>query len=75
VTADIHNSVHAGHKMPQDSRIAAPRMADSPDGVPETAPELTPEITPTPSSATYREGGKPSETGQSAGIAVNLTGI
>jgi hypothetical protein len=50
VTADIHNSVHAGHKMPQDSRIAAPPMADSPDGVPETAPELTPEITPTPAA-------------------------
>ncbi len=38
VTADIHNSVHAGHKMPQDSRIAAPPMADSPDAVAETAP-------------------------------------
>jgi hypothetical protein len=75
VTADIHNSVHAGHKMPQDSRIAAPQIADSPDAVPETAPEITPEITPTPSSATYGEKGKPSETGQSAGITVNLTAI
>jgi cytochrome c oxidase subunit 2 len=75
VTADIHNSVHAGHKMSQGSRIAAPQIADSPDGVPETAPEITPEITPTASSATYRQGGKPSETGQSAGITVNLTGI
>jgi len=75
VTADIHNWVHAGHKMPQGSPIAAPPMADSPDAVPETAPELTPEITPTPSSAKYRQAGKPSETGQSAGITVNVTGI
>jgi|GEM_PF-1876392 len=75
VTADIHNSVHAGHKMPQDSPIAAGPIADSPDAVPETAPELTPQMAPTPSSATYREAGKPSETGQSAGIKVNVTGI
>jgi hypothetical protein len=75
VTADIHNSVHAGHKMPKGSRIAAPQIAGSPDAVPETAPEITPEMAPTPSSAKYGEGGKPSETGQSAGITVNLTGI
>jgi cytochrome c oxidase subunit 2 len=75
VTADIHNRVHAGHKMPKGSRIEAGPIADSPDAVPETAPEITPEITPTPSSATYREGGKPSETGQSAGITVKVTSI
>ncbi len=75
VTADINNSVHAGHKMPKGSRIAAGPIADSPDAVPETAPELTPEITPTPSSAKYREAGKPSETAQSAGITVNVTGL
>jgi hypothetical protein len=75
VTADIHNSVHAGHKMPQRSRITAPPMAGSPDAVPETAPKITPEMAPTRSSAKYREGGKPSETGQSARITVNVTGI
>jgi hypothetical protein len=75
VTADIHNWVHAGHKMPQGSPIAAPPIADSGDAAPETAPEITPEITPTPSSATYREAGKPSETAQSAGITVKVTGI
>jgi hypothetical protein len=75
VTADIHNWVHAGHKMPQGSPIAAGPIADSPDAVPVTAPELTPEITPTPSSAKYRQAGKPSETAQSAGIKVNVTGI
>jgi len=75
VAADIHNSVHAGHKMPQGSPIAAGPIADSGEGVPETAPEITPEMAPTPSSAKYREGGKPSETGQSAGITVNVTGI
>ncbi len=75
VTADIHNRIHAGHKMPQRIRIAAGPFADSGDAVPETAPELTPEITPTPSSAKYREKGKPSETGQSAGITVKVTGI
>jgi hypothetical protein len=75
VTADIHNSVHAGHKMSKASPIAAGPIADSPDAVPETAPEITPEITPTPSSAKYREGGKPSETRQSAGITLKVTGI
>jgi hypothetical protein len=75
MTADIHNSVHAGHKMPQGSPIAAGPIADSPDAVPETAPELTPQMAPTPSSAKYREAGKPSETAQSAGIKVNVTGI
>jgi hypothetical protein len=75
VTADIHNRVNAGHKMPQGSRIAAGPIADSPDAVPETAPEITPEMAPTPSSAKYREAGKPSQTGQSAGITVNVTGI
>jgi hypothetical protein len=75
VTADIHNWVHAGHKMPQGSPIAAGPIADSPDALPETAPELTPEITPAPSSAKYRQAGKPSETAQSAGITVNVTGI
>ncbi|WP_445250521.1 hypothetical protein [Microcoleus sp. OTE_8_concoct_300] len=61
--------------MPKGSRIAAGPIADSGDAVPETAPELTPQMAPTPSSATYREVGKPSETGQSAGITVNVTGI
>ena len=75
VRADIHNRVHADHKMPQGSRIAAGPIADSGDAVPETAPEITPEMVPTPSSATHREAGKPSETGQSAGITVNVTGI
>jgi hypothetical protein len=74
VTADIHNSVHAGHKMSQGSPIAA-GPADSPDAVPETAPELTPQMAPTPSSAKYGEGGKPSETAQSAGLTVKVTGI
>ncbi|MEG4960565.1 MULTISPECIES: hypothetical protein [unclassified Microcoleus] len=49
-------------------------MADSGDAVPETAPEITPEMPPTPSSAKYGEQAKPSETGQSAGITVNVTG-
>jgi hypothetical protein len=75
VTADIHNSVHAGHKIPQGSPIAAPQIADSGDAVPETAPELTPQMAPTPSSAKYREGGKPSETAQSAGITVKVARI
>jgi hypothetical protein len=62
--------------MPQGSPIAAPPIADSGDAVPETAPELTPQMAPTPSSANkYREAGKPSETAQSAGIKVNVTGI
>jgi hypothetical protein len=61
--------------MPQGSPIAAPPIADSGDAVPETAPELTPQMAPTPSSAKYREAGKPSETAQSAGIKVNVTGI
>ncbi|MEG3930408.1 MULTISPECIES: hypothetical protein [unclassified Microcoleus] len=49
-------------------------MADSGDTVAETAPEITPEMPPTPSSAKYGEEAKPSETGQSAGITVNVTG-
>jgi hypothetical protein len=61
--------------MPQGSAIAAGLIADSGDAVPETAPELTPQMAPTPSSAKYREAGKPSETAQSAGIKVNVTGI
>ena len=47
--------------MPQGSRIAAPPIADSGDAVPETAPEITPQMAPTPSSAKYREAGKPSD--------------
>ncbi|WP_445308190.1 hypothetical protein [Microcoleus vaginatus] len=43
--------------------------------MPETAPEITPEMAPTPSSAKYGKGAKPSETEQSAGITVNLSGI
>ncbi|MEG4209579.1 hypothetical protein [Microcoleus sp. S13_B4] len=54
--------------------IAPPPIADSGDAVPETAPEITPEMAPTPSSAKYDEEAKPSETGHSAGITVNLTG-
>jgi len=73
VTADIHNRAHAGHKMPKGSRVAAGPIADSPDAVPETAPEITPQMAATPSSAKYGEGSKPSETGQSAGITVNVT--
>jgi hypothetical protein len=61
--------------MSQGSPIAAPPIADSPDPVPETASEVTPQMALTPSSAKYREGGKPSETAQSAGIKVNVTGI
>jgi len=61
--------------MPKGSPIAAPRLADSGDAVPETAPELTPQMAPTPSSAKYRQASKPSETAQSAGIKVNVTGI
>ena len=61
--------------MPQRSRITAPPLAGSGDAVPETAAELTPQMAPTPSSATYPEAGKPSETAQSAGITVNVTGI
>jgi len=75
MTAHIHNWAYAGHKMSQGSPIAAGPIADSPDAVPETAPELTPQMAPTPSSAKYREAGKPSERGQSAGIKVNVTGI
>lgn len=74
VTAHIHNSTHAAHKMPKGSAIAAGPIADSGDAVPETAPEITPEIAYTPSSAKYREESKPSETGQFAGIRVNVTG-
>jgi len=55
--------------------IAPPLSAGSGDAVPETAPEITPEMPPTPSSAKYDEEAKPSETGQSAGITLNLTGI
>ena len=55
--------------------IAPPPIADSGDAVPETAPEITPEMAPTPSSVKYGKGAKPSETGQSAGITVNLSGI
>jgi len=73
VTADIHNGSYVGHKMPKGSPIAAPPIADSGDAVPETAPEITPQMAPTPSSAKYGEGSKPSETGQSAGITVNVT--
>jgi hypothetical protein len=75
VTAHIHNSTHAAHKMPKGSAIAPPLSADSGDAVAETAPEITPEMPPTPSSAKYDEEAKASETGQSAGITVNLTGI
>ncbi|MEG5176040.1 hypothetical protein [Microcoleus sp. B3-D7] len=52
-----------------------PPIADLGDAVPETAPEITPEMALTPSSAKYGKGAKPSETGQSAGITVNLSGI
>ena len=61
--------------MSQGSPIAAGPIADSGDAVPETAPEITPHMAPIPSSATYREAGKASETAQSAGLTVNVTGI
>ncbi|MEG4515627.1 MULTISPECIES: hypothetical protein [unclassified Microcoleus] len=48
-----------------------PPIADLGDAVPETAPEMA----PTPSSAKYGTGAKPSETGQSAGITFNISGI
>ncbi|MEG4293490.1 hypothetical protein Q5692_32165 [Microcoleus sp. C2C3] len=60
--------------MPQGSPIAAGPIANSGDAVPETA-QLTPQMAPTPSSAKNRQAGKPSETAQSAGITVNVTGI
>jgi hypothetical protein len=75
VTDHIDNSTHAAHKMPKVRASPAPPIADSGGAVPETAPEITPEMPPTPSSAKEGEEAKPSETGESAGITVNVTGI
>ncbi|MEG4503086.1 hypothetical protein QUA81_07220 [Microcoleus sp. F6_B4] len=58
----------------RDRETALPPIADSGDTVSETAPEIAPEMPPTPSSAKCGEEAQPSETGQSAGITVSVTG-
>ncbi len=70
VMAHVHDSTHAGHKMPKGSAMAAPLIADSGSMASDMAAEMG--GTPT---AKYGFGAKPSETGKFAGLTVNVTGM